>query len=50
MVAERRAGKTSDGSVDLIWINGENFASGKQAGLWLEDWATGLPTRASLTR
>ena len=43
VVAERRAGKTSDGSVDLIWINGENFASGKQAGLWLEDWATGLP-------
>jgi putative spermidine/putrescine transport system substrate-binding protein len=43
VVAERRAGKTSDGSVDLIWINGENFASGKQAGLWLEGWATGLP-------
>jgi len=43
VVAERRAGKTSDGSVDLIWINGENFASGKKAGLWLEDWATGLP-------
>jgi putative spermidine/putrescine transport system substrate-binding protein len=43
VVAERRAGKRDGGGVDLIWINGENFASGKQAGLWLEDWATKLP-------
>lgn len=43
VVAERRAGKTSGGAVDLIWINGENFADGKKAGLWLRDWATRLP-------
>ncbi len=43
VVAERRAGKTSGGAVDLIWLNGENFATGKQAGLWLRDWARGLP-------
>lgn len=43
VVSERRAGKRSGGAVDLIWINGENFASGKTAGLWLEDWATRLP-------
>ena len=43
VVAEQRAGKRSGGGVDLIWINGENFAAGKQAGLWLEDWATRLP-------
>ena len=43
VIAERRAGKESGGGVDLIWINGENFASGKQAGLWLEDWAEELP-------
>ena len=43
VVAERRAGRTSQGSVDLIWINGENFASGKEAGLWLHDWARALP-------
>jgi putative spermidine/putrescine transport system substrate-binding protein len=43
VVAERRAGRTSGGSVDLIWINGENFASGKEAGLWLTDWARELP-------
>ncbi|MGH2803260.1 MAG: ABC transporter substrate-binding protein [Thermoleophilaceae bacterium] len=43
VVSQRRAGRTSGGVVDLIWINGENFAAGKEAGLWLEDWATGLP-------
>lgn len=43
VVAERRAGRRSGGGVDLIWINGENFAAGKKAGLWLEDWASGLP-------
>ena len=44
VVAEKRAGKTSGGGVDLIWINGENFAAGKKAGLWLEGWALDLPS------
>ena len=43
VIAERKAGKTSGGAVDLIWINGENFAAGKQAGLWLKNWAATLP-------
>lgn len=43
VLAERRAGRTSGGSVDLIWINGENFALGKRAGLWLPGWAQTLP-------
>jgi putative spermidine/putrescine transport system substrate-binding protein len=42
VVAEVQAGQV-DGSVDLIWINGENFAVGRRAGLWLEDWAGQLP-------
>jgi len=42
VVAQRRAGRAA-GEVDLIWINGENFASGKRAGLWLKDWARRLP-------
>lgn len=42
VLAERQAG-TEDGGVDLIWINGENFAAGKEAGLWLDDWAHRLP-------
>jgi putative spermidine/putrescine transport system substrate-binding protein len=44
VVAERRAGKDAGGGVDLIWINGENFAAGKEQGLWLEDWAGELPS------
>ncbi|MBS1885683.1 MAG: ABC transporter substrate-binding protein [Actinobacteria bacterium] len=43
VVAERRAGETSGGAVDLIWINGENFVEGKEAGLWLRNWAQKLP-------
>jgi putative spermidine/putrescine transport system substrate-binding protein len=43
VLADRRAGKTSGGAVDLIWINGENFAAGKQAGLWLQNWVGRLP-------
>lgn len=31
VLGEKAAGKDSDGSVDLIWINGENFATLKQA-------------------
>ena len=34
------------GDVDLIWINGENFANGVEAGLWREGWATKLPNAA----
>lgn len=43
VVAERKAGRTSGGAVDLIWINGENFAEGKEADLWWKDWAQKLP-------
>jgi putative spermidine/putrescine transport system substrate-binding protein len=43
VLADRRAGRTTGGAVDLIWINGENFSAGKQAGLWLEDWVARLP-------
>ncbi|MEZ5102752.1 MAG: ABC transporter substrate-binding protein [Thermoleophilia bacterium] len=43
VAAELRAGREEGGSVDLIWINGENFAAGKQAGLWRPDWVAGLP-------
>lgn len=42
VVAEIRAGE-ENGAVDLIWINGENFAAGKEADLWLTDWVSGLP-------
>lgn len=31
------------GRIDLIWINGENFALGKQVGLWMQGWSRSLP-------
>ena len=44
VVAEKAAGRESGGSVDLIWINGENFASMKEQDLILSpDWTTKLP-------
>ncbi|WP_084366795.1 ABC transporter substrate-binding protein [Rhizobium sp. RU36D] len=44
VVAEKAAGKNEGGSVDLIWINGENFVSMKNQKLLLSpDWVTSLP-------
>lgn len=41
--AERVAGRSTDGSVDLLWINGENFAALKEAGLLHGPWARQVP-------
>ncbi|WP_319530559.1 ABC transporter substrate-binding protein [uncultured Cohaesibacter sp.] len=44
IVAEKAAGRTEGGSVDLVWINGENFASLKAKGMLLPmSWAPDLP-------
>ena len=43
VLGEQRAGLSSDGAVDAIWINGENFATGVQADLWACGWAGDLP-------
>ncbi len=43
VLGEVRAGRTSGGSVDAIWVNGENFATGVQADLWRCGWADDLP-------
>ena len=44
VLAEKTAGRNQYGSVDLIWINGENFAAMKRQGLLFSpDWATKLP-------
>ncbi|MEO5842821.1 MAG: ABC transporter substrate-binding protein [Acidimicrobiales bacterium] len=43
IASERDAGRTSGGAVDLLWVNGKNFAQGKAAGLWLTGWADRLP-------
>jgi putative thiamine transport system substrate-binding protein len=46
VLAEVTAGRGEDGSVDLIWINGENFAAMKEAGLLFGPWAEDLPNWA----
>ena len=43
VVAEKAAGRLDDGSVDLVWINGENFASLKEQGLLADGFSTELP-------
>lgn len=45
ILTERRADVT-DGEVDLVWVNGDNFATGRQAGAWLCDWTDALPSMA----
>ena len=43
ILAEKTAGRDTDGSVDLIWVNGENFASLKRNGLLQQQgWAFDL--------
>jgi putative thiamine transport system substrate-binding protein len=43
VLAEKTAGKGSGGSVDLIWINGENFAAMKAQALLFGPFAEALP-------
>jgi putative thiamine transport system substrate-binding protein len=44
ILAEKSAGRNTGGSIDLLWVNGENFAAMKRAGL-LQDkpWVISLP-------
>ena len=42
VLSEKQAGADT-GAVDLIWINGENFFTLKQANLLYPDWAQKLP-------
>ncbi|QZY30130.1 ABC transporter substrate-binding protein [Nocardioides coralli] len=45
VLAERQAGRT-DGDVDLVWVNGDNFRTGRQADAWLCGWTDALPNLA----
>jgi len=46
--AEKAAGRTSDGTVDLVWINGENFLAMKKEGLLFGPWSEQLPSYAAV--
>ncbi|MDT0683211.1 ABC transporter substrate-binding protein [Roseicyclus sp. F158] len=43
VLSEKSAGKDEGGSIDLLWINGENFAAMKQQDLLFGPWAEDLP-------
>ena len=42
LLNEKGAGK-EEGTIDLVWLNGENFATGADANLWYGPWAEELP-------
>jgi putative thiamine transport system substrate-binding protein len=46
--AEKAAGRASDGTVDLVWINGENFLAMKKEGLLFGPWSEQLPSYAAV--
>lgn len=48
VLSEKTAGNATDGSIDLIWINGENFASMKHKGLLKSPWVANLPAFAAV--
>jgi putative spermidine/putrescine transport system substrate-binding protein len=43
LLNEKGAGKLGGGSIDLVWINGENFRTAKQAGVLWGPFADHLP-------
>ncbi|HET8958711.1 MAG TPA: ABC transporter substrate-binding protein [Microcella sp.] len=45
ILSEVQAGETS-GEVDLVWVNGNNFGTGKEAGAWECGWTDLLPNMA----
>src|SRR5262249_21680938 len=43
VLGEKQAGKDTGGSVDMIWVNGENFKTLKQADYWYCGYVRDLP-------
>lgn len=43
VLVEKAAGNHSNGSVNLVWINGENFSAMKKNNLLLKNWVSTLP-------
>ncbi|QBF30850.1 ABC transporter substrate-binding protein [Thalassococcus sp. S3] len=43
VLSEKQAGRDDDGAVDMIWINGPNFAAMKEADLLFGPFAESLP-------
>jgi len=43
VIAEKSVGRDTGGAVDLLWLNGENFAAMKTQGLLFGPWAESVP-------
>lgn len=50
VLSETEAGELTNGSVDMIWINGENFRTMKQGGLLFCEYWDVLPSVGNLDR
>lgn len=46
VLGEKEAGQDSGGTVDLVWINGENFRTMRQGDLLYGNWSQFLPSSA----
>ncbi|MCA9936454.1 MAG: ABC transporter substrate-binding protein, partial [Anaerolineales bacterium] len=46
VLGEKEAGRDTDGTVDLVWVNGENFRTMRQGDLLYGNWAQFLPNSA----
>ena len=46
VLSEKQAGENDDGAIDMIWINGANFAAMKEADLLFGPYAEDLPNWA----
>jgi len=44
VLGEKQAGNDTNGSVDIMWINGENFRTMREADLLYGPWAQAVPT------
>ncbi|WP_430869195.1 ABC transporter substrate-binding protein [Demequina aurantiaca] len=49
ILTELQAGRTTDGSVDLVWVNGDNFRTGSEASAWRCEWTQKLPNMANVS-
>jgi len=46
ILGEKQAGRDADGSVDLMWVNGENYRTLRQGNLVYGPWSRFLPSSA----
>lgn len=49
VLTELQAGRVTDGTVDLVWVNGDNFRTGTEASAWLCDWTSLLPNMSKVS-